>query len=87
MSFVEGVRVTTAFAEPTMARTEKPRRDDKTVKMDRALADKAAFVIKQIGPQLGRDSVAEYVTEHLRAVIERDFAKAVKKAGMPPSDA
>ncbi len=49
---------------------EKPGRDDKAVKVDRALADKAAYVAARRGLTL-----AEYLTEMIRKPVERDFAK------------
>lgn len=47
-----------------------PDRDDKAVKFDRTLADKAAFVCSR-----RRIPMAEYLSEMCRVRIERDFQK------------
>jgi hypothetical protein len=57
-------------------RTEKPKRNDKAVKMDRLLVDKANWIATRRGI-----SAAEYLSELVRAQVERDFAKAVKETG------
>ena len=53
---------------------EVPQRDDKTVKFDRELADKASFVCarRQI-------TMAEYLSEMCRSRIEKDFQQATRK--------
>jgi len=68
-------------AEP-MPKQNKPKRDDKAVKIERALATKAAIIAEQ----LGFDSMAEYLSEKLRPHIEQDWPKALKKldAGTSP---
>jgi hypothetical protein len=49
---------------------ESPGRDDKAVKFDRTLADKAAFVCAR-----RHLTMAEYLSEMCRSRIERDFLK------------
>jgi hypothetical protein len=58
-----------------MPRSNKPKRNDKAVKIDRDLAVKA----KVIADQLGFSSAAEYLSGLLRPLIERDWPKALKK--------
>lgn len=61
--------------DPPMPRTHKPPRDDKAVKIERGLAMKAAVIAET----LGYASMAEYLSELVRAPIERDWPKALKK--------
>lgn len=48
----------------------------KAVKIDRALAGKAQMIATDRGVDL-----ANYISEVLRGVVERDWAKMVRKAG------
>ncbi len=52
----------------------KTSRDDISVKMDRALAAKAQYLARLKGITL-----AEFITETLRGVVERDFTKASRE--------
>jgi hypothetical protein len=58
------------------SRGGKPKRDDTAVKIDRTVADKAKLVASRRGI-----TMAEYLTDLVRAAVERDFAKAVKEMG------
>ena len=53
----------------------KTHRDDISVKMDRALAAKAQYLARLKGITL-----AEFISETLRAPVERDFAKASRES-------
>ena len=55
---------------------EMPGRDEKAVKLDRTLADKASFVCNRRGLTMG-----EYLSEIVRARIERDFLKETTGLG------
>ncbi len=55
---------------------ESPGRDDKAVKFDRTLADKAGYVCARRGLTL-----AEYLSEMCRSKIEADFRKETKGGG------
>jgi len=55
---------------------EAPGRDDKAVKFDRTLADKAAFVCSR-----RHQTMAEYLSEMCRPRIERDFLKETTGIG------
>lgn len=57
-------------------RAEKPKRDDAAVKIDRTLTDKAKFVASRKGV-----TMAEYLSELIRAPVERDFTKAIREMG------
>lgn len=52
------------------------QRDDKAVKIDRTLADKASLVAARRGI-----TMAEYLSELVRAQVERDFSETVKEMG------
>jgi hypothetical protein len=71
----------TRAEEPDVAvkkkRSGKPKRDDKAVKMDRIVVDKANWVATRRGI-----TAAEYLTEMVRSQVERDFAKEVKETGV-----
>jgi hypothetical protein len=54
----------------------KSERDDVTVKMDRGLVARARFVAEIRGVTL-----AEYLSEAVRPVVDRDFGKAAKPTG------
>ncbi len=60
---------------PPMPReqNQKPKRNDKAVKIARDLATKAKVIAETQGMNL-----AEYLTGLLRAPIERDWPKALK---------
>ncbi len=74
---VRGSFVTTAILEPLpMSKDDKPKRNDKTVKIDRDLATRAGLIADTKGI-----SMAEYLSEVLRPIIDRDWPKAVKAAG------
>ena len=64
-----------SYAAETMTRESKPKRNDKAVKIERRLADKAAVIAKQ----LGYESMAEYLSDLVRPGIEKDWPKALKK--------
>lgn len=51
-------------------------REDKAVKIDRTLADKAGLVASRRGI-----TIAEYLSELIRGPVERDFAATVKEMG------
>lgn len=51
----------------------KTDRDDMSVKMDRAIVARARFVAELRGITL-----AEYLTEAVRPIVEKDFEKASK---------
>lgn len=55
-------------------RSEKVKRDDVAVKVDRTLADKAKLVAARRGL-----TMAEYLSDLIRAPIERDFTKTVRE--------
>jgi hypothetical protein len=57
----------------------RPRgdRDDVSVKLDRVVATRALFVAKSRGIP-----IAEYLTESVRATVDRDFDKASKDKGV-----
>lgn len=59
-----------------MARKSKTKRNDRAVKIEEELARKAAFIADTQGTY-----IAEYLSILLRPLIERDFAKAIKKGG------
>lgn len=65
--------MSTLVAAP-MAHPPKPKRNDKAVKIERDLAVKASVIAEQ----LGYDSMAEYLSDLLRPLIERDWPKALK---------
>jgi hypothetical protein len=54
----------------------KSDRDDVSVKLDRSVAARARFVAELRGVTL-----AEYLTEAVRPVVERDFARAARAEG------
>lgn len=71
--------MTTAIRDEPMAK--KARRGDKetptvAVKIDRAIASKARMIATDRGLNL-----AEYVSEALRGVVEKDWAKMVRRVG------
>lgn len=53
---------------------DKEKRDDVAVKFDRILAEKAKTVAKRKGV-----SLAAYLSDGMRATIEKDFTKAVRE--------
>lgn len=55
---------------------DKPKRDDVAIKMDRIVAEKAKFIAKRRGVTL-----AEFVTESMRPIVDREFPKAMKELG------
>ena len=55
-------------------KASKPKRDDKAVKMDRLLADKATFIANRKGV-----TTAEFISELVRAQIEKEFAKMARE--------
>lgn len=55
---------------------ESPGRDDKAVKFDRTLADKASYVCAR-----RHITLAEYLSEMCRSRIESDFRKETAKTG------
>lgn len=57
---------------PSMARRTKHKRDDKTVKIERALAVKAGVIAESKG-----STIAEYLSGLLRPLIDRDWPKAL----------
>ena len=64
-------------AERVMGRKktpEKNKRDDAVAKIDRTVLDKAKLVASRKGV-----SLAEYLTDHLRATVEREFGKTVRE--------
>jgi hypothetical protein len=61
---------------PRKRKSDKSRRDDIAVKVDRTLADKARFVASRRGMTL-----AEYLTGLIRNPVERDFAKEIREMG------
>lgn len=63
--------------------SNKPKRNDKAVKIERDLAVKAALIAEQ----LGFDSMAEYLSSILRPLIEKDWPKALKALDGPPPPA
>ena len=67
-----------AVLEQSMGRKragkDMPLRDDKTVKFDRNLADKAGYVCARRGLIM-----AEYLSELCRSRIESDFEKETAK--------
>jgi hypothetical protein len=73
-----------AIAEAVMAKKKNDGADPptKAVKIDRALAAKAQMIATDRGIPL-----AEYVSATLRGVIERDWAKMVRRAGEGGSEA
>lgn len=60
--------------ESQAATMSKQKRDDKAVKIDRRLATKAKVIADTRGI-----SAAEYLSELLRPLIERDWPRAMKK--------
>lgn len=56
------------------AQSDKPKRDDVAVKVDRTLADKARLVASRRGLTL-----AEYLSELIRTPVEKDFAKVIRE--------
>jgi hypothetical protein len=54
----------------------KSDRDDVSVKLDRTVVARARFVAELRGVTL-----AEYLTEAVRPVVDRDFAKAARDEG------
>jgi hypothetical protein len=54
----------------------KSERDDVTVKLDRGVVARARYVAEIRGVTL-----AEYLTEAVRPVVDRDFGKAAKPTG------
>ena len=69
-----------AVLEQSMGRKkagkDMPLRDDKSVKLDRDLADKAGYVCARRGL-----TMAEYLSEICRPRIEADFRKETKGGG------
>jgi hypothetical protein len=61
---------------PGAGRPAKSERDDVAVKLDRAIVAKCRYVAEVRGITL-----AEYLTEALKPVAERDFAKVTKENG------
>lgn len=59
----------------------RPRteRDDMAVKVDRAIVTRAHYVAKARGI-----SLAEYLSDLLLPLVERDFAKESKRLAPPP---
>lgn len=64
----------TAMAPKKVGRPATSERDDVTVKIDRKVKSKAQYVADQRGIPL-----AEYLSEIVRPVAERDFAKAASE--------
>jgi hypothetical protein len=62
-----------ATAEPTMPKSSKPKRDDKAVKIDRGVALKAKMIA-----DTRKITVAEYLSDLLRPLVDRDFPPALK---------
>jgi hypothetical protein len=67
----------TLACAPPMPRRDRPKRDDKAVKIDRSVAMKAKLVA-----DTRRMSVAEYLSELLRGPVERDWQKAARQLGL-----
>ncbi len=65
---------------PSMPKSEKPKRDDKSLKAERALVERAQIIARTLGI-----SLAEYVSNLMRPGIERDWPKALKKLNASPS--
>jgi hypothetical protein len=59
--------------EPVVGR-KRINRDDKTVKLDRAVVHKAKFIADIRG-----QSLAEYLTEIVKPIVDRDWPKALKR--------
>ena len=60
-----------------MPRKDGPKRDDKAVKIARDLAVKAAIIAESRGVPM-----AEYLSDILKAPIERDWPKARDRFGL-----
>jgi hypothetical protein len=71
----------TIACAPPMPRRDKPKRDDKAVKIDRGLAMKSKLIA-----ETRRITVAEYLSELLRAPIDRDWQKAARQLGTPRAE-
>ncbi len=69
---------TTAEAMP---KSDKPKRNDKAVKIARDLAIKAKVIAEAKGI-----TIAEYLTSLLRPHVEKDWPRAVQQLGKTPED-
>jgi hypothetical protein len=73
------VDLTLTEPAPMPKRTDKPeesgkKRDEKAVKIDRKLADRAKVIADSLGITIG-----EYLSPLLRPHIDKDFPKAVQR--------
>jgi hypothetical protein len=59
---------------PPKKKADKPKRDDKAVKIDRLLADKATFIANRKGV-----TTAEFISELIRSSVEKEFAKMARE--------
>ena len=57
-----------------MPKKDAPKRDDKAVKIEKALADKAGFIVSRKG-----GTMAEYLSDIIRSTIEKDWARTVRE--------
>lgn len=74
--------MSTGTVEPPVRDSEMARkkRDDQTVKIDRTIADKAGIVASRRRTPDGKPlSLAEYLTELLRPLVERDYRETVRE--------
>lgn len=69
------------LATDHMADKAKPKRDDKAAKIARDLVRKAKFIADTKGI-----SIAEYLSDKLRPIIERDWLVALKQTDQHPDD-
>lgn len=66
---------------PMSGRKSKIDRDDKAVKIDRVLAVRASFIAEA----LGFTSMAEYLSDRLKPIIDADWKEANATLGKPKS--
>lgn len=54
------------------------KRDDKTVKIERALASKISLIVDALTLDGSETSVAQYISDALRPIVARDLERASK---------
>jgi electron transfer flavoprotein alpha subunit len=68
-------------------KADKPARDDQAVKVERAIVEKARVIVLA-RKQTGRDpdlTLAEYLSDLLRAAVDRDHHEALAQLGASDS--
>ena len=70
-----------ALVVDTMPKGNKPKRDDKAVKIERPLAVKAGLIA-----DARRITVAEYLSDLLRSQVEKDWLRVSRQLDQHPEN-